>query len=187
MFSSASFSPSSFSPTSFSIAGIVVEPVVDTIIGNILQNIGTLTQAGAATIIGLPPLAMAYSDRIVPTLKPFEVRITTGDNVNIQHVLTKRGKKFYIPTSATIVSRIIAIDRLSAYTIEIPQLSTQLYADWGSSTINVQISQALTESIKDNDIPWVRGKCSAILETQVFNGTKESFFSQITLEIGTIT
>ena len=151
-----------------------------------MQTVGELSQALVGTVVPTPVLSIAYSDSILRRYARREVLVTTGDNLNILHKLTQRGRQFSIPSTAVVVSRIISSDRLTVYTTEIAQLSTQAQANWDKSIINIQLSGAITETIKTGNPTWIGGRATAILETQIHNVSKQSYFTEVILQLGTI-
>ena len=163
-----------------------VYSAVHNITGAILQTVGGLSQSALGAVTSVPELPMAYSDYILPVYNSVLARITTGDLMNINHRVSNKGKVRDIPLTATVISRLISMDRLVAYTPEVIQLSTQAQANWSKGIINVQMPEVTTEAIKDANPVWLRGKVTAILETQVLTDTKTSYFSQVEVQIGTI-
>ncbi len=145
------------------------------------MDIGNLTQSLVATVVPYYSLATAYSDSILK-LPNNEVNIVLGDDLDILHRLTKRGKSYTIPNGSTVTSRLLSIDGTVAYTTAITQVNTQKYADWDNSLINIQMTSSVISDIELSNPVWVRGRIPAILETEVTtNGNKEIFFAAVLL------
>lgn len=117
-----------------------------------------------------------------------QVAIVTGDNITFLHTLKKKGLTFNIPATATIISRLIALEDETEYCAEVSQLDTNIGADWPSSVVSVNFNSAATSEILDlEDIPWNKGKVKARVETQVTDGTSVlTWFGLVTIIRGTI-
>lgn len=117
-----------------------------------------------------------------------QVAIVTGDNITFLHTLKKKGLTFNIPETATIISRLIALEDETEYCSEVEQPDTNIGADWPNSVVSVNLNSTVTaEILALDDIPWKKGKVKARVETQVTDGTSVlTWFGIVTIIRGTI-
>lgn len=118
-----------------------------------------------------------------------DVIITTGDDVDFLHQITKDGVNLVIGLSATIKSRIVSKDRVTVYSSEITALSGDTGADWPNGLVALAFSSAITNAMNSSGIIYNRGigRVSALVETQITDGGKKiTCFDSITIVKGSV-
>ena len=103
--------------------------------------------------------------------------LTTGDNINWSVTLYKDKQTFTIPGTATVKARIISADHQTAYTDAITQTEIPA-ADWANSLVAVLMTDVVTSAITH------RGR--AVLEVEVDDNGKSTWFGDIQIKTGTI-
>jgi hypothetical protein len=110
--------------------------------------------------------------------------IVTGDDITFPTILRKKVTgatvytTFLINSGATIVARLVSSDNESVYTPEIPQITVQAGADLPNSTIIIKFTSAETIGITFQG--------SALLEIQVDDGGKLTWFTPVKIDRGQI-
>jgi len=118
--------------------------------------------------------------------------ITTGDDAVLLQELTKYDKAtkkqvtFNIPNTATVKSRIIAVDHNENYSDEVTQVDTTTGADWANSLVAVVLDSLITSQVLGKSVIWKNGKINAKIETQVDDNGKKTFFSSVIMVKGSI-
>lgn len=104
--------------------------------------------------------------------------IVTGDDVALPVTLSKDGAVFNIPGAATVKALLISKDRVNILIPEVTCLNNATGADWPNSLVIVPFTSAETEAVTDFD--------SALLEIQVDDGGKLTWFASLEVIKGTI-
>lgn len=110
--------------------------------------------------------------------------IVTGDDILFPVVLRKKVSgasvytTFVIDAGATIIARLVSTDRESTYTPEIAQVTVQAGVDLANSLIIIIFTSAETIGVTYQG--------SALLEIQVDDGGKLTWFAPIKIDQGQI-
>ena len=104
--------------------------------------------------------------------------IVTGDDVTLAATLKKNGQTFSIDTAAEVKAMIVSGDHRQALTAAVDQDHTTTGADWANSLIMVSLPSSETGKIT------IDGR--AVLEIQVNDGGKKTWFGLVTIERGQI-
>lgn len=104
--------------------------------------------------------------------------LVTGDDIVLPVTLTKKGLTFSINPAATIVARLVATDRESVYTAEIAQVTAHANADLPNSLIVIVFTNA--------DTVGITFQGGALLEIQVDDGGKQTWFASVRIKRGQI-
>ena len=110
--------------------------------------------------------------------------LVTGDDETYPTVLRKKATgatvftTFVIDAGAVIVARLVSSDKESAYTPEIAQITVQAGADLPNSTIIIKFTSA--------DTIGITFQGAALLEIQVDDGGKQTWFTPIKIDRGQI-
>lgn len=105
--------------------------------------------------------------------------IVTGDDVSLLAKLKVDGVSFVIDPGATVKGSLVSMDKtvlIAAVTV----LSTEPGADWTISNVVIPFSEAETLAIPDSELG------DALLEVQVDDGGKDTWFLSTSIEKGTI-
>jgi hypothetical protein len=105
------------------------------------------------------------------------VEIVTGDDVAISCTLKKNGATFTIDPGATVEASLIQTDHETVLLAPVAQSNGAAGADWANSLVVVEFTSSQT------DIAFTG---SALLEIQVDDSGKTTFFAGITMVAGTI-
>ena len=104
--------------------------------------------------------------------------LVTGDDITLPVTLTKKGLTFPIDPGAAITARLVSSDRESVYTAEIPQVTNHANADLPNSLIILVFVST--------DTVGVLFQGSALLEIQVNDGGKQTWFASVRINRGQI-
>lgn len=104
--------------------------------------------------------------------------IVSGDDVLLLVQLKKDGAAFSITPSAPVRARLVSPDRKQQFTGEIVQSEGAAGAQWNTSRVVVQMSQADTAGISYQGFGW--------LEIQVHDGVKQTWFVPVDIVKGSI-
>ncbi len=105
-------------------------------------------------------------------------QIVSGDDAKVIHKLYKNGALFALSDSATVSCRLVSTDKATAYTAAVAQASNTDGADWQYSTIAAVFAEAVTSLIDYEGF--------ALLETQVTDSGKQTWFLPVYITKGTI-
>ncbi len=103
--------------------------------------------------------------------------LVTGDDITLPVTLKKNGATFTIASGATVVGQLVSRDRKETYTVEVSQ-SNAAPADWDNSLVEVTFLSAHTADITEQG--------AALLEIQVDDGGKRTWFVAVTIARGNI-
>lgn len=106
--------------------------------------------------------------------------IVTGDDVALPVTLKKDAATFSIDAGATVQASLVSIDRSTTIVSAVTCSNVATGADWPNSLVVVEFSSAQTTAILDADLGF------ALLEIQVDDGGKLTWFVSIEIEKGTI-
>lgn len=104
--------------------------------------------------------------------------LVTGDDISLSVTLKKNGVPFTINPSATVTGMLVSQSRVEALTEAIAQSDTTTGADWANSLVVVKFASADTAAITTQG--------AAILEIQVDDGGKRTWFVLVTIARGNI-
>jgi hypothetical protein len=104
--------------------------------------------------------------------------IVAGDDSDYSAQLYKNAAAFSIDSGATVEARLISIDKQTPYTDILTCSNSATGASWGTSLVVVEIAAADTEDITYSGM--------ALLEIQVNDSGKITFFGSVNITIGTI-
>lgn len=104
--------------------------------------------------------------------------IVTGDDVALSVTLKKGGATFLINGTATVQASLVSLDHQTTYAGPVAQSNAASGADWANSLVVVELASANTSSIT------YQGK--ALLEIQVDDSGKTTFFASVIIVLGTI-
>ena len=104
--------------------------------------------------------------------------IVTGDNVALQVTLKKNGSTFLINSGATVEASLIGNAHEEVFVAAVAQSSGTSGADWANSVVVVIFSPTDTENVTH--------KGEAVLEIQVDDSGKTTFFADLEIAQGTI-
>ena len=104
--------------------------------------------------------------------------IVTGDDVSLSVTLKKGGATFSIDVGATVQASLVSLDHQTVYAGPIAQSNVTPGADWANSLVVVELASATTSPIT------YQGK--ALLEIQVDDSGKTTFFASVIIVLGTI-
>jgi hypothetical protein len=113
--------------------------------------------------------------------------IVTGDDFTFPTVLRKKTSEetlfttFAIPADAVVTARLVSADRLSAYSVEVVQDLTLAGTDLNNSKIIIVFSGVQTS------FPAPKNTSNALLEIQVNDGEKQTWFAWVKILQGQIT
>ena len=107
-----------------------------------------------------------------------EMTLVTGDDVSISVTLKRNGATFTIDPAATVKASIIKSDHVTILLAAIEQSEAATGADWANSLVIVSFTSTETLSIDHTG--------EAILEIQVDDSGKTTFFAVINIVSGTI-
>jgi hypothetical protein len=107
-----------------------------------------------------------------------EITIVTGDDVAISSTLKRNGSTFLISPTATVSASLIKTDHSTILLGPVDQVSTASGADWSNSLVIVEFTSAQTGAITYTG--------EALLEVQVNDSGKTTFFAVISIIAGTI-
>jgi len=105
--------------------------------------------------------------------------IVTGDDITLVTTLTKNKLTFIIDTLAVVKASVITKDKTTILISETAVLEAATGSDWANSLIIVEFISAQTTLITQYG--------GALLEIQVDDGGKTTWFVSIEIEQGTIT
>lgn len=103
--------------------------------------------------------------------------IITGDDVSLAVTLKKNGATFNM-SGATVKAALVASDHSVAYTEAVAQSSGTSGANWAASLVVVVLSAAATALLDYQG--------NALLEIQVDDGTKTTWFVAVEIRRGNI-
>lgn len=103
-----------------------------------------------------------------------DVIITTGDDVDFLHQITKDAVDLVIGLSSTVKSRIVSRDGQIVYSSEITAANDDPGADWPNGLVALIFPSAVTEAINNSSISFDRGKAVALVETQIDDNGKKT-------------
>jgi len=106
------------------------------------------------------------------------IEIIAGDDSDYTAQLYKDNATFTIDPGATVNARLISTDRQTTYTDVLTCSSGASGADWANSLVVVSIAEADTSAITYSGL--------AVLEIQVDDGGKITFFGSVVIALGTI-
>jgi len=104
--------------------------------------------------------------------------IVTGDDVALPTTLKKDGVTFNIDAGATVKASLISVDRAAVYIAPVTLNNAATGADWSNSLLIIEFPSASTELITDYQ--------PALIEIQVDDGGKLTWFVSVDIEKGTI-
>jgi len=104
--------------------------------------------------------------------------LVSGDDIVMSVTLQKDGSVFNINPGATVEARLISVDHLTEYTAPVGQSNSAPGADWANSLVTVQFAEA--------DTLEVTYQGAALLEIQVDDNGKSTWFETVQLSLGTI-
>lgn len=104
--------------------------------------------------------------------------IVTGDDSSLSVTLRKGGVTFNIDTGATVQASLVSLDHQTVYAGPITQSNATPGADWANSLVVVEFASTDTDSIT------YQGK--ALMEIQVDDSGKTTFFASVMIVLGTI-
>lgn len=107
--------------------------------------------------------------------------LITGDDFSSPQTLRKDGQTFSIDSGATVKVRVVTTDHCDALSEEVVLDNGDVGSDWDNSVVMVNIPSAITSQIE-----IIGGSMPAIIETQVDDGGKLSWFSNINIIKGHI-
>lgn len=105
--------------------------------------------------------------------------LVTGDDTSLSVTLKKNGQTFNIDTGATVQASLVTPNHIKTIMNPVGVLSTATGADWTNSLIVIELTSAETGAITDYG--------DALLEIQVDDSGKTTFFANINVTRGTIT
>jgi hypothetical protein len=106
------------------------------------------------------------------------IEIIAGDDSDYAAQLYKDAATFTIDAGATVEARLISIDRQTTYTDVLTCSNGASGADWANSLVVVEIAEADTLAITYSGM--------ALLEIQVDDSGKITFFGSVVIALGTI-
>jgi hypothetical protein len=112
--------------------------------------------------------------------------IVTGDDFRFPTILRKKTPDqtqlttFVIPADAVVTARLVSADRLSAYSVEVVQDLTVAGTDLNNSKVIIVFSGVETS------FPAPKNTSNALLEIQVNDGLKQTFFGWVRILQGQI-
>jgi len=104
--------------------------------------------------------------------------IVTGDDPALPVTLKKSKAVFAIAPTATVQASVVSVDKLTTLIPPITCDNAATGADWANSLVMVEFTSAQTAAISATG--------EALLEIQVDDGGKLTWFVLITIETGTI-
>jgi hypothetical protein len=104
--------------------------------------------------------------------------LVTGDDTTIPVTLKKNGVTFIIGAEATIKARLVSLDHKTTYTAEVEVDKGETGTDLSKSLVVASFSPTATSAID------YQGK--ALLEIQVDDGGKKTWFAAIEIKRGNI-
>lgn len=104
--------------------------------------------------------------------------LITGDDFTLPLILKKNALAFAISPSADVKARLVSSDRTQLLCDPIAQVSTAPGADWANSLVVVSLPAAATASLQFQGL--------ALLEIQVNDGTKTTWFVTVKILRGSI-
>ena len=104
--------------------------------------------------------------------------IVTGDDVVIEHTLLKNGATFSIDSAADVKASLTTRDKSTIIVAPVTVLEATSGSDWANSKIIVLFSESDTTSVTNFG--------PVLLEVQVDDGGKLTWFSKLELVQGTI-
>ncbi len=104
--------------------------------------------------------------------------IVTGDDVVLLQTLNKQGATFNIPVSSTVTCRLVSDDHCEVLSDPVVQSNGTAGADWANSLVAISLPSAVTSLIEKTGF--------AILETQVDDNGKLTWFSKVKIVKGNI-
>jgi len=112
--------------------------------------------------------------------------IVTGDGAEIPFQLTRGTAKtvFAIPETATVKAVIVSSDRANRLTEVVTCLPSFAGADWANSLIVVKLTSLQTAEI--TGLTAGQGELEAVIQVQVDDVIKESWFDSVTVIKGLI-
>ena len=105
-------------------------------------------------------------------------QIVTGDDAVFTAQLKKDDSTFSIDAGATVKAMLVSLDRTTSYSAVVTLSSSTTGSDWVHSLVIVVFSAAETTAITNLG--------SALLEVQVDDTIKETFFGAVTVIQGQI-
>lgn len=105
--------------------------------------------------------------------------LVTGDDTVLSVTLKKNSSTFNIDTGATILASLVTPNHINIIMSPVAVLSTAPGADWANSLLVIELTSAQTEAITSYG--------DALLEIQVDDNGKTTFFANINVTKGTIT
>jgi len=104
--------------------------------------------------------------------------IVTGDDVALPITLKKDNAVFAIDAGATVKASLISADRTAVLIAPVTCSNVAIGTDWPNSLVVVEFSSAETSAITTAG--------TALIEIQVDDGGKNTWFVSVDIEIGTI-
>lgn len=104
--------------------------------------------------------------------------LVTGDDVNLPVTLKKNGNTFAIATGSTVQAMLVTTDRTRQLTPVVQVNEAATGSDWANSLVVVAFASADTASMTMQS--------PAILEIQVDDNGKRTWFVEITIVRGSI-
>lgn len=104
--------------------------------------------------------------------------IVTGDDVSLSVTLKKDNSTFTINPAATVEASLVSQDHNTVVLAPVTVSNSATGADWANSLVVIEFTSTETNSITTYG--------ELILEIQVDDSGKTTFFAEISVEIGTI-